>query len=239
MYVIKYARRVYRAGNVVPAIRAAVPPRHAALVMLLALTAVTIFAGSAKMGWGLTELSGVYLGLALVSGLVGGLCLNETAEAFAGGAAAMTSAALVVGLARSVSVIFDNSNTTDTILNALVSTIGALPASVSVVGIYFAQIAISFVIPSGTGQAALTIPILSPLGDMVGVSRQTTVLAFQFGDAFSNVVSPTVGYFMAALAVLEIDWLRWARFVYPLFIMWCGVGLAFVLVAHAIGYGPF
>lgn len=239
LYVVNYARRVHREANAVHTVDAAVPPRHALLVALLLATAATIFAGAANLEWGLTELAAVYLGFAIASGLVGGLSPNETAEAFADGAASMTSAALVVGLARSVSVIFDNANATDTILNALVSTIDELPASVSVVGIYLAQIAISFVIPSGTGQAALTIPILSPLGDMVGVTRQTTVLAFQFGDAFSNVVSPTVGYFMAALAVLEIEWARWVKFAFPLFALWCLVGLVFVFGAHAAGYGPF
>ena len=83
-------------------------------------------------------------------------------------------------------------------------------------GIYAVQVVLSYLVPSGSGQAALSLPILAPLGDLVGVTRQTSVLAYQFGDGFSNIFTPTQGYFMAGLALISVPWTRWARFIWPL-----------------------
>jgi uncharacterized ion transporter superfamily protein YfcC len=114
-----------------------------------------------------------------------------------------------------------------------------LPASLTVIGIYAVQVVLSYVVPSGSGQAALSLPILAPLGDLVGVTRQTSVLAYQFGDGFSNVFTPTQGYFMAGLAMLRVPWTRWVKFLWPLQLLWLGVGLVFLLIAHAIRWGQF
>jgi uncharacterized ion transporter superfamily protein YfcC len=94
-------------------------------------------------------------------------------------------------------------------------------------------------VPSASGQAALSLPILLPLGELVGVTRQTSVLAYQFGDGFSNVFSPTSGFFMAGLALIGVSWPRWARFMAPLQLIWIGIGLVFLAIAHAIRFGPF
>ena len=91
----------------------------------------------------------------------------------------------------------------------------------------------------GSGQAALSIPILAPLGDLVGVTRQTTVMAYQFGDGFTNVFTPTQGYFMAGLALIGVRWERWVRFIWPLMLIWIGTGMVFLLIAHTIQWGPF
>ena len=87
--------------------------------------------------------------------------------------------------------------------------------------------------------AALSIPILAPLADLVGVTRQTSVLAYQLGDGISNVFTPTQGYFMAGLALIGVPWTRWVRFMWRLELLWMGAGLVLLLVAHAIGWGPF
>jgi len=111
-----------------------------------------------------------------------------------------------------------------------------LPASLTVSGVYAVQVVLSYVVPSGSGQAALSLPILVPLGDVVGVTRQTSVLAYQLGDGFSNVFTPTQGYFMAGLAMIGVSWPRWVRFLWPLQAIWLVLGLALLLVAHAIGW---
>jgi uncharacterized ion transporter superfamily protein YfcC len=209
------------------------------LIAVVVLGVLVMAWGTLRAGWGLLEISGLYLAVAVVSATVAGLSPNETAVAFSTGAAGMTSAALVVGLARGAPLLLDSAGVTDTILHGATVFVQALPSSARVVGIYLMQVAVSFVVPSSIAQAALTIPIVAPLGDLVGVTRQTNVLAFQFGDAFSNVLSPNVGYFMAALAMTETEWVRWARFVVPLFGIWCIVGLVFVLIANAVHLGPF
>jgi uncharacterized ion transporter superfamily protein YfcC len=203
----------------------------------LALALVVV--GAMRWSWGLLELSGLFLGLAVFAGIAGRLGADGTAEAFIRGATDLAGAALVVGLARGVLVIFDGARVTDSILHALASVVASLPAWASIAGIYGVQILLSYLVPSGSGQAALSLPILTPLADLAGVTRQTGVLAYQFGDGFSNVFTPTQGYFMAGLALIGVSWTRWVRFLWPLQCIWLGTGLVLLLVAHAIGWGPF
>jgi uncharacterized ion transporter superfamily protein YfcC len=184
-------------------------------------------------------MAGLFVALAVVAGLVGGLGADGTAERFLEGAAGIAAGALVVGLARGVLVILDGAHATDAILHGMASAVQGLPAQVSVVGIYAVQVVLSYVVPSGSGQAALSLPILTPLADLVGVTRQTSVLAYQLGDGFSNVFTPTSGYFMAGLAMARIPWTRWVRYLWPLQVLWILAGLALLLIAHAIRLGPF
>jgi len=151
----------------------------------------------------------------------------------------MAGGALVVGLARATLVVLDGARVTDTILHAMAGAVSELPAWATVTGSYAVQVALSYLVPSGSGQAALTMPILAPLGDLVGVTRQTSVLAYQLGDGFSNIFTPTCGYFMAGLALVKIPWTRWVRFLWPLQALWLGAGLVLLLIAHALRWGPY
>jgi uncharacterized ion transporter superfamily protein YfcC len=170
---------------------------------------------------------------------VGGLSLDKTAEKFIEGAAALTGGALVVGLARATLVVLNDAHVIDTIIAAMANVVQHLPASVSVAGIYLMQIILSYIVPSGGGQAALSIPILAPLSDLLGVTRQTMVLAYQFGDGFSNIMTPAQGYFMAGLALIGVPWSIWARWFLPLLGIWYAIGLVMLLIAHTMKWGPF
>ena len=239
VYVLRYAKRVRRdpGGELVDAsMHVAVTARHLAVlaVMVLALAAVVV--GSMTLSWGLDQLAALFVAVAGLCGLAGGLGANATAERFVEGAAGIAGGALVVGLARGVLVIFDGAGVTDTLLNTMAGAVAGLPAWASVLGIYAVQVALSYVVPSGSGQAALALPILVPLADMVGVTRQTSVLAYQFGDGFSNILTPTQGYFMAALALAKIPFATWARFILPLQLIWLAAGGVLLLIAHAIGW---
>lgn len=241
VYVSRYARGVRR--DVIPeaenADRPAVTGRQALVLIVLALGLSALVLGSMKYGWGLQELSALCVALAVVCGLCGGLGVNRTAEVFLEGATGIASGALVVGLARGVLVVLDQARVTDTILSAMAGAVGGLPTAVCIAGIYAVQVALSYLVPSGSGQAALSLPILVPLADLVGVTRQTSVLAYQFGDGFSNIFAPTSGYFMAGLALIDVPWTRWARFMWPLQCVWLTAGLGLVLIAQAIHWGPF
>jgi uncharacterized ion transporter superfamily protein YfcC len=241
-FVLLYARRVRRAPPAVGATRDADarPTVRQNLVLLTLVAAlVAVVVGAMRWEWGLVEMAALFVALAVVAGLVGGLGADGTAERFLEGAAGIAAGALVVGLARGVLVILDGAHATDAILHAMVSAVEGLPAQVSILGIYAVQVALSYVVPSGSGQAALSLPILTPLADLVGVTRQTSVLAYQFGDGFSNIFTPTSGYFMAGLALARIPWTRWARYLWPLQCLWLLAGLALLLVAHAMRLGPF
>lgn len=241
-FIVLYARRV-RGAPQEPADGGdrgeATGPRQRAVLALLVLVLLAVVFGALRWQWGILELSGLFVALAVLGGGLGGLGINGTAERFLEGAAAITGGALVVGLARGILVIFDGAQVTDTILHAMAAAVRGLPSEASVAGIYGVQVLLNYLVPSGSGQAALSIPILAPLGDLVGVTRQTAVLAYQFGDGFSNVFTPTQGYFMAGLALIGVRWERWVRFMWPLELIWVGTGLVLLFVAHAIRWGPF
>ena len=241
LYVELYARRIRGPAAAAPGDDATAAPTRATfrqrlVLALLGAALAILVVGAMRWSWGLLELSGLFVALAIAAGLGGGLGANGTAERFLEGAAAIVPGALVVGLARGVLVIFDGAQVTDTILHALVETVRALPSEATLAGMYGVQVVLSYVMPSGSGQAALSLPILVPLGDLVGVTRQTSVLAYQLGDGFSNILTPTQGYFMAALALAGVPWTRWARFIWPLQLAWLVAGLALLLLAHAIGW---
>ncbi|MGH7492935.1 MAG: YfcC family protein [bacterium] len=252
-FITRYAERVKRAPASSPAYRldqqrpaltnaevsSSLSRRQAFAMLLFMLSFIVLVVGTMKWDWGLAELSGLFFALAVFAGPAGGLSVNETAEKFIAGAAALAGGALVVGLARAILVVLSHAQVIDTIMFALASLVKELPASISVLGIYLIQVALNFLIASGSGQAALSIPIMAPLSDLLGITRQTMVLAYQFGDGFTNVFTPTQGYFMAGLALIGLPWHIWARWLLPLLGWWLAAGLVALLIAHAISFGPF
>lgn len=208
------------------------------LLAVLATFGLLVF-GVLKYGWYIQEISGLFFGMAIVVGIISRRGLNQLADDFLEGCALLAYGALVVGLARGILVIFTDANVIDTIIWGMANAIQGLPSAITSLGIYVAQIIISAIVPSGSGMAALTMPVLSPLADIVGVTRQTTVLAYQFADGFTNVLTPLSGYFMAGLALAGIPYQKWIKWILPLAIIWWVAGAIFVVIADAISYGPF
>jgi len=220
---------------------AAEPPNRRyprVLGALLAALALLVI-GALRWRWGILELSGLFFGLGLVAGPLGGLSFDDTVKSFIQGAADITYAALIVGLARGTLVVLRDANILDTITHALVATIRGWSTWLSAVGIYVVQNVLNFFVPSGSGQAAVSMPILAPLGDLVGVTRQTNVLAYQLGNGLTNVFVPTQGYFMAALGILRIPWTTWVRWLLPLLAIWLVIGCGAVVLASLVRLGPF
>jgi uncharacterized ion transporter superfamily protein YfcC len=213
--------------------------RHSLVLALIAAALVLLVVGAIRWHWGILELSGLFFGLALVAGPLGGLTLDDTVRAFIQGASDITYAALIVGLARGTLVVLRDARVIDTITHAMALTLRGLPSSLSAVGIYVVQNLLHFIVPSGSGQAAVSMPVLAPLGDLVGVTRQTNVLAYQLGNGLTNVFIPTQGYFMAALGILRIPWTKWVRWLLPLLGIWLLIGCGAVILASAIRLGPF
>jgi len=213
--------------------------KHPLVLAALLGALVLLVVGAIRWHWGILELSGLFFGLALVAGPVGGLSLDDTVRAFIQGAADITYAALIVGLARATLVVLRDARVIDTITHAMAMTVQGWSSSLSAVGIYVMQNFLNFIVPSGSGQAAVSLPILAPLGDLVGITRQTNVLAYQLGNGLTNVFVPTQGYFMAALAILKIPWTVWVRWLLPLLAIWLAIGCGAVILANAIHLGPF
>ena len=192
--------------------------------------------GVLTFGWYITEIAAVFVAMGLAIGLIGGLGGNGTAQAFAQGARDLVATALIIGLARGILIVLQDGQVIDTVLFTLASAVGDFGPTVAAQVMFAAQTAINFFVPSGSGQAALTMPLMAPLADLVGVTRQTAVLAYQMGDGFTNLIIPTSAVLMGALALADVPWQRWARWILPLQLALFVLGLIALAVAVAVGF---
>ena len=206
----------------------------AILVVFLAAIVLLVY-GVIKMGWYMDEIAALFLGMSMIVAAIGGLGFNGYANALSKGMADIAGGALVVGFARGILVVMTDGNILYTILHGAASLLNGLPAMVSAAGMYVFQCLLNFIVPSGSGQAAVSMPIMAPLADLVGVTRQTACIAFQLGDGISNIFTPTSGYFMAGLALAKVPWSKWAKWFLPILGLQYLLGLIFVLVAQGIG----
>jgi uncharacterized ion transporter superfamily protein YfcC len=191
--------------------------------------------GIAIPKWYIEELAAIFVALGLVAGLVGGLGANGTAKRFAEGASELASTALLIGFARSIALILEDGQVLHTIVNGLAAPLQLVGAEFAAIGMLAIQTVINLFIPSGSGQAYVTMPLMAPIGDLVGVSRQTAVLAFQFGDGFANIIVPTNPVLMGILGIAGIPYDRWLRFVAPLMLKLFLAGSITLVIAVRIG----
>ena len=206
-------------------------------VLLVVLAGFVILIYGITHGWSTgTQISSLFLVMGIVAGYVGGLKTGEVADAFINGAKAVAYGALLVGLCRAMVVILTNGQIIDTILHALASTLEGLPSVVAAGLMVIVQTLINFLINSGSGQAATTMPIMTPLADILGISRQTAVLAFQYGDGLSNSLWPTSGILMASLGMAGIPYDKWLKWVGKLMIYMYGAVVILTMISVVIGY---
>ena len=207
----------------------------AVLVIMAAGFGILIY-GLSKKGWYFEEMSGLFIFMGIACGLVSGYGPSRIAKEFGNGAKGIVVGCLIIGIARTVEVILSDAKILDTIVYGIVNIVNVMPGSIKAVGMFICQSLINCVIVSGTGQAAVTMPLMVPVSDLVGISRQTAVLAFQLGDGFSNSVLPMSSSLMGYLAVSKIPYSKWLKFMMPLFLIWTALGCLFMLGALIIEY---
>ncbi len=210
--------------------------RHGAVLLAFAAGIVVLVAGVLGAGWYIVEIAALFVGLGVAMGTIGGLGGNGTARAFMAGVRDLAPTAVIIGLARGILVVLEDGQVVDTILDALASGLGGAGAALAACAMFAVQTAINFFVPSGSGQAALTMPLMAPLADLVGVSRQTAVLAFQLGDGFTNMIIPTSAVLMGVLSLARVPWPTWARWVLPLQVVLFALGALALVIAVATGY---
>jgi uncharacterized ion transporter superfamily protein YfcC len=234
---VRYTRRnrIDR-ETVAPDHAAAATGARPAIVLALVLVAFTLLVvGTLKLGWGFDELSAVFFTMGLIAGLVAGLGLSGTAEAFINGFRSMAGAAMFVGFARSIYVALDEGQILDTIVHGIFTPLAHIPLTASAIGMALAHTVIHVPVPSVSGQAVLTIPILVPVSDLLGLSRQVTVLALQYGAGLCEIITPTNGAMMAILAAAGVPFGKWLRFVLPLWAGLLGLGVVAIVIGIATG----
>lgn len=210
--------------------------RHGAIIGIGVLLFAFIICAVQELGWWMSEMAGGFFLIGIAAVAISRLPLNEGAKAFVKGMEEMVVAALVVGFAKGVQVVLDDGKILDTIIHAAATALEQYHEFVAAAGMLVFQTALNVLIPSGSGQAAVTMPLMAPLADLLGITRQTAVFAFTCGDGFSNMVIPTSGLLMAMLGMAKIPFVRWVRFSFPLFGMLFGLSMLFLVLAVLTGY---
>lgn len=227
----------------VPEAQASAPPEHPevrghhrAILALLGATLVLLIWGITQHGWYLVELGAVFLALALLSGLLARMSLSDIARHFTAGAAELTGTALLIGFARSIELILSDGQVLHTIVNGLATPLAQIGSAGAAIGMLGIQSLLNFFVPSGSGQAYVTMPLMAPIGDLVGVSRQVAVLAYQMGDGFMNILVPTNAVLMGILGVCGVPYDRWLRFIGPLMLQLMAAASLTLVLAVLLGY---
>ncbi|MDX9759542.1 MAG: TIGR00366 family protein [Bacteroidota bacterium] len=190
--------------------------RHALSLFVLLAGVVMMVVGVSFFGWYISELAGLFLAMGVLSGVVAGQRPNLLAKHFILGVKDMAGAALVVAFSGGIIVILENGHIIDTILYALASVTSEMPRMLAADAMYGMQMALNFFIPSGSTKAALTMPLMAPLADLSGITRQTAVLAYQLGDGFTNMIIPTSGVTIGTLTMAKIPYERWFKWHLPM-----------------------
>ena len=232
--VLLYAKRSKKtpARETATAETAAPPTRRQVWILIvLGLTVAALVWGVTRHQWYLPEITALFLAMGILCGLIAGFPAGRIVDELLAGAKDILSAALVVGVASGIIVILQDGHIIDSIFHAMQEGLDGTGPLASLGAMYGIQAVINFLIPSATAKAAITIPIMAPFSDMVGVARQAMVLAFQFGDGFTNMLTPTSGVLMASLAMARIPYGRWLRWIWKAVLVLLAVG--FVLLAFA------
>lgn len=205
-------------------------------VLLTVLAGFAVFmVGVLNYGWDFDQLSAVFFVMGVAAGLIGGLRLSGTADGFVDGFRGIAFAALLIGFARAIYVVLDQGRVVDTIVQGLFAPITGLPTTVAALGMMVGHAIIHVPVPSTSGQAVLTMPLLVPLSDLIGLSRQVTVLAYQYGAGLCEILTPTNGALMAMLAAAGVRYEDWLRFAVPLFGVLLALAAAVIAIGVAVG----
>jgi len=210
--------------------------RRLGVLIALGIALVALIVGLKFWDWYLVEMGALFLALSIVMALVGGVSTDDAAKQFGLGASELTMTAMLVGFARSIQVVLEHGGVVDTIIAGLANPLQRLAPELAAAGMFMVQSVLNFFIPSGSGQAYVTMPLMAPLADLVEVSRQTAVLAFQFGDGFTNILVPTNAVLIGILSIAAVPYDRWVRFLMPFMLKVWLLGSIALVIAVMIGY---
>ncbi|AOT73265.1 YfcC family protein [Geosporobacter ferrireducens] len=213
--------------------------RHKLILITLATTIGFIVYGTIQWKWGIPHMSATYIIGAIIAGIIAGYDSGKIADELLEGGKAIFIGAMAVGLARAIQVVMEQGNIADTIVYGISYPLKGLPAYITSVAMFMVQTIINFFIPSGSGQAMVTLPIMIPAADIIGLNRQIAILAYQFGDGLSNLCYPTVGGLVAFLMYSKVSFNKWLKFIMPFMVLAWGVAIILLMIAVMMNYGPF
>lgn len=207
-------------------------------LVILAVTFAVVVYGMMKFGWTIDDMSAAFLLSGIVVGIINRIKISEIADAFIVGAKGSIGGAMIVGTARGVQWILEQGGIIDPIINNLSTLLSGLPPIGSAIGVLVVVSILNGLVPSGSGKAVALMPILIPLGEMIGLTRQTTTFAYQFGDGIANMAWFTYGTLLIFLSYAKVPINRWYKFLWPLLVILYALAILFLFIAISIGYGP-
>ncbi|SIT71267.1 YfcC family protein [Edaphobacillus lindanitolerans] len=212
--------------------------RHRIILLFTGVALAFFIFATIRFQWSINHMAAFFIIIGLGAGIIAGMNYNKLTLAFMEGCKNLVYGALIVGLARAILIIMENAQILDTFVQALSVPLESLPPVLAALGMFVSNGILNFFVPSGSGQAMIAMPILTPLADMLGITRQVAVQAFQFGDGFTNSIFPTSGPLMASLAVAGVAWTKWFRWMLPLFFIWVVIAVIMLSAAVLINWGP-
>ncbi|ATH63922.1 hypothetical protein BJG89_00330 [Staphylococcus nepalensis] len=212
--------------------------RHKIIIFLFFATILVFVYGSLRLEWGVNELSALFIIDGILTAVVAKQKPNEFIDTFMSGAKNILFGALIIGVARSITILMEDGQILDTVVHALFVPLSQLSPMLGAIAMFLFNVIFNLLIPSGSGQAAVVMPLMTPLSDVLGVTRQTAVIAFKMGDGITNMVTPVSETLMAILAVGGVPFTKWFKFALPLVFIWSFLAIIFVIVAVLINYGP-
>lgn len=212
---------------------------HFYILNILAFTIIFLIIGVMGYGWYVTEIAGLFFAMGIIAGIAAGYSANNITKLFIEGCKDIFTAAFVVAIAGGIIVILTNGKILDSIMYYLSSTLKNVNKESSVGLMYGIQTLLNIIIPSGSAKAALTMPIMAPFSDLIGVARQTTVLAFQFGDGFTNMITPTSGVLIGCLGIARIPYNLWFKYIWKLILILVILGFLLLLPTLYLNFNGF
>ncbi|MBH0073631.1 YfcC family protein [Pseudoalteromonas sp. NZS127] len=210
--------------------------RHVIILLTLTSGIALLVYASTQWHWKHHALSAYYIALSMVLAAISGLSANQAAQAFVDGMKKVLLASILIGVATAVAVVLKQGMVLDSIVHFLMSFIGEGNAYFAATGMFVSQLMLDFLIPSTSGQAAVSMPILGPIGNLAGVSEQTTIVAFLFGNGITNILTPTSGTLLAYLATARVGWGEWAKFIFPLWLIYIVLAIVLLQVSVFINF---
>lgn len=235
-YILRRAEDAPPDGGGADLAEVQITPRQGLVLALLLGTLVLAVGGVSAWGWGIPEFAAAFLALGILCGLTAGFDGNQICVLLTAGCKKMMSGALIIGMAASLRLVLARGGILDSVVYGLLCLVERLPAWSQLLGMFYANALLDPLITSGSGHAAVAMPLMVPLADALSLSRQSAVLAFQLGDGLVNLVSPISNTLVSCLALSGISYPRWLRYFLPLVGIYLAIGTAFLLFAGAVGY---
>lgn len=209
------------------------------LVLLALIAGIAWYVyGVFQRGWGTNEMAGIFIIIAIVTSIISKMGANEMVSEFMNGCKSVVYGALIIGMARSIVVVLENGMVLDTVVQGMATALEPFNSVMGAIAMFIGNGIFNLVVTSGSGQAAIVMPIMTPLADLMDIPRQVAVQAYSLGDGFTNIITPLSGVLMANLAIAGVPWTKWIKFAFPLVLIWYVIGTVFIVIGVLMNWGP-